>query len=161
MSGSVSQDIFSQAVNRGELEQAASVVVAEDGSFTLGAGADVVNTGQVSVSTDEGQAGQVVMLGENLTNSGEIHADVQFGEAGQIELHAQDTTRLTEQSETTAIALQSGSGGDIKLLGEKVGLFDESRVDASGVHGGGEVYIGGDREGQNARVRNAERIEER
>ena len=50
LTASVSQDVFSQAVNSGSIEQATSVVVNADGSFTLGAG--VVNTGTVDVSTN-------------------------------------------------------------------------------------------------------------
>jgi len=43
LTASVSQDIFSQAVNSGDLNQGISVVMHDDGSFTLGGGADVVN----------------------------------------------------------------------------------------------------------------------
>src|SRR5690606_1126932 len=65
LSASVSQDLFSQAVNHGELESTASVIVHEDGSFTLGSGADVVNTGRVSVSSSVDDAGEIVLIGEN------------------------------------------------------------------------------------------------
>jgi len=70
LTASASQDVFSQAVNTAGMEQASSVVVHEDGSFTLGGGADVINSGQVDVSTTGlGQtAGQVVILGENVTH---------------------------------------------------------------------------------------------
>ena len=39
-------------------------------------------------------------------------------------------------------------GGTVKLLGDKVGLFDGARVDASGSLGGGEVLIGGNFQGK-------------
>ena len=45
--------------------------------------------------------------------------------------------------------------GEIKILGDKVGLFDEAVVDASGAVGGGEVLIGGDQQGLNPDVKNA------
>src|SRR5690606_3118668 len=57
LSASVSQDIFSQAVNRGDFDTTSSVIVHEDGSFTLGAGADVVNTGNLNVSSSTANAG--------------------------------------------------------------------------------------------------------
>ena len=50
LSASVSQDIFSAAVNTDGLELATSAVVNEDGSFTLGGGADVVNAGNIDIS---------------------------------------------------------------------------------------------------------------
>src|SRR5690606_6808639 len=92
LTASVSEDIFSQAVNHGGMNKSSSVVVHEDGSFTLGAGADVVNTGEITVSATSGDAGQTVLLGENITNSGNIFADASQGAAGHIELHSVDTT---------------------------------------------------------------------
>ena len=39
-------------------------------------------------------------------------------------------------------------GGTVKVLGEKVGLFDGARLDASGGAGGGQVLVGGNFRGQ-------------
>lgn len=158
LSASVSQDIFSQAVNSGGLNHARSVVVHDDGSFTLGAGADVVNTGDLNVSGDN--AGDIVVLGENIISSGRITADTlldnasQSNSGGAIEIHSQDTTLLTQDSLTSATA-SSGNGGDIKVLGDKVGLTDNANLTASGVNGGGQILVGGDRTGDNPLVRNA------
>ena len=94
LTASVSEDIFSQAVNHSGLNTATSVVVHEDGSFTLGEGADVVNTGTLNASqqiaemqqttfsegdsntlSDINSAGNIVVLGENVTSNGQIYAD--------------------------------------------------------------------------------------
>lgn len=158
LSASTSQDIFSQAVNHGELSSASSVVVHEDGSFTLGAGADVINTGSLDVSSDRGNAGHIVVIGENITHSGLIRANTDEGNAGNIELHSVDTTHLMESANIVAEAEAVGNGGKIKILGNKVGLFDEAQVSASGTHGGGEVLVGGDESGTNTRIRNADFI---
>ena len=160
LSASVSQDVFSQAVNNGGLQTASSVVLHKDGSFTLGAGANVVNSGSidVSASSSEMAGGQILLLGENIHHSGSIHADAINTQAGSVELQAKDTLLLTESSTTSARAELSSSGGDIKLLGTNVGLFDETLVDASGANGGGSVLVGGDREGQNAQIPNSEFI---
>lgn len=158
LTASVSQDVFSQAVNSGELSQATSVVVNEDGTFTLGGGADVVNTGVVDVSTTalNQNAGQIVLLGENVTSSGIILADAGNADGGNIELHATDTSLLTENSITSAKSINNGKGGSVKVLGNNVGLFDTSKVDASGANGGGQVLLGGDKRGENIKIRNAE-----
>ena len=160
LSASVSQDVFSQAVNNGGLQTASSVVMHKDGSFTLGAGANVVNSGSVdvSVSSSEMAGGQVVLLGENINHSGSIQADAINTQAGSVELQAKDTLLLTENSTASTRAELSGLGGDIKLLGTNVGLFDETSVDARGANGGGSVFIGGDKEGQNAQIPNSEFI---
>ena len=156
LSASTSQDIFSQAVNHGELNSANSVVMHEDGSFTLGAGADVINTGSLDVSSSLGDAGQIVVIGENITHSGQVRANTGTGNAGNIELHSVDTTRLTVSANIAAEA--AGTGGKINILGNKVGLFDEAQVSVSGTHGGGEVLVGGDESGTNTRIRNADFI---
>jgi hypothetical protein len=46
-------------------------------------------------------------------------------------------------------------GGDIRVLGEYVGLFGNALLDASGAAGGGTVLVGGDFQGKNAEIHNA------
>jgi len=176
LTASVSRDVFSQAVNSGTLSQATSVVVNADGSVSLKKGADVVNSGAINVSslsTDSAihHAGDVVVLGENITQTGTINADVETGNAGNIELHANNKVELKNTAMVSARAVSSeavsseattseietsGTGGTVKVLGNKVGLLDNSVVDVSGTNGGGEALMGGDRQGENKNIRNAE-----
>jgi len=163
LTASVSRDVFSQAVNSGALSQATSVVVNVDGSMSLKKGADVVNSGAINVSssTDIKRAGDVIVLGENISQTGNIKADSQTGNAGNIELHAGNKVELQNTATLTARANVTepetiGAGGNIKILGDKVGLLDNSVVDVSGSNGGGEALIGGDRQGQNKNIRNAD-----
>lgn len=159
LSASVSGEIFTQAIKIND--QARSVVVHEDGSFTLGAGADVVNTGKLDVSENAvaQNAGQIVAIGENVRSSGQILANTKnSAQTGNIEIHSNTTTELLAGSVTSASALESGSAGDIKVLGKNVGLLDNAQVNATGVNGGGEVLIGGDETGDNKLIRNADFI---
>lgn len=151
LSASTTRDVFSQAVNWGDQKQARGVTYNEDGSFTLGAGGDVVNTGEITVSGET--AGNIVALGENVTNSGELRADATKGVGGNVELHSNTTTIISEEGIVTANAEQ---GGDIKILGKNVGLFDNSGVEATGENGGGQILVGGDQEGLNNQIRNAD-----
>lgn len=151
LSANTTRDVFSQAVNWGDRQQARSVTYNDDGSFTLGAGGDVVNSGDITVSGKT--AGDVVVLGENITHSGTIKANAIRGRGGNIELHANTTTKVIDDGLITANAEQ---GGDIKLLGENVGLFDQAAIAATGEKGGGRVLLGGDQEGLNPQIRNAE-----
>lgn len=158
MTGSVSQDIFSQAVNAEGLNAKTSVVMHEDGSFTLGAGADVVNAGTISTSSETTDAGQIVVLGENVNSSGAIFANSKTANAaGNIEIHSRDTTLLTSQSHTSATNEGAGTGGQVKILGDRVGVLDQSQIDASGTHGGGDINIGGGFQGKETQLRNATR----
>ena len=153
ISGSVSEDIFSQAVNADALEAGSSVVVHEDGSFTLGGGADVLNTGVISVSGSSG--GEIVVLGQNVNSSGDIQANSETDStAGAIEIHSVDTTLISSDGRVTADAA-NGVGGDIKILGDLVGVEGQAFVSASGENGGGQVLFGGDITGANPQVRNA------
>ena len=165
MTASVSQDVFSEAVNTGDLQAARSVVVNADGSVTLGSGADLVNTGTVNVSSESSTStGQIVMLGANITQRGVIRADQQTTAtnptgttAGQIELHAQDTLLLTDNSLTSASS-DTGRGGEITLLGNQIGLFDQARLALNGDTGGGSLLFGGDLRGENPDIPNASAI---
>jgi filamentous hemagglutinin family protein len=51
--------------------------------------------------------------------------------------------------------VSGGKGGEIRVLGENVGLFGNALVDASGATGGGTVLVGGDYDGKNPDVPNA------
>ena len=158
ISASASKDIFSGAVNSGSMNHATSVVVNDDGSFALSAGGNVVNSGTLDVSGETG--GELVVLGENVTSSGAMLANSSGSKdvAGSIEVHSVTTTELIDGSVTEANSMGTGTGGDIKLLGQNVGLIDEAIVTANGVNGGGQVLIGGDESGWNDQVRNAEFI---
>ncbi|MDY7015698.1 MAG: filamentous hemagglutinin N-terminal domain-containing protein, partial [Cyanobacteriota bacterium] len=56
----------------------------------------------------------------------------------------------------SASSLQDGRGGNIDVLGDRVGLLDDARVLASGTLGGGNIRLGGDYQGKgtvpNARI---------
>ncbi len=127
LSASASRDIFTQAVNAGNLQQATSVTVDADGSFTLSAGSNVVNTGAINVNSSASatenintnapaSAGQAVLLGENITQNGRITANSEQGTAGNIELHSHSTTLIS--GELIANSTQ-GDAGQILALGNQ------------------------------------------
>ncbi|MFT5113445.1 MAG: filamentous hemagglutinin family protein [Parasphingorhabdus sp.] len=55
----------------------------------------------------------------------------------------------------SSAAGEGGQGGDITIMAETIELEDEAIVDASGIAGGGEVLIGGGKNGADPNVRNA------
>jgi len=129
------------------------------------------------------EGGAINVFASTIKHSGEINADsVQIDKQGRIQLVAQQDTTLTADSKisannsqgdagsvhidsktgTTLVqgsieaqAGQSGKGGSIALLGERVGLLDQAHIDASAATGGGQVLIGGDYQGKNPAVHNA------
>ncbi|MBO7006168.1 MAG: filamentous hemagglutinin N-terminal domain-containing protein, partial [Pseudomonadales bacterium] len=74
-------------------------------------------------------------------------------DAGAITLTA---TGFDEETESGTVFFNgsidatsdSGVGGTVKLLGDRVGLFGEASIDASGALGGGEILVGGNYQGK-------------
>jgi filamentous hemagglutinin family protein len=136
---------------------------------------EVLNIGKVLAD-----GGAVNVFAGTLKHAGEIRADtVSVDETGAIILSASNDITLEAGSTVTANGAQGGTisvesekgttlvsgivqatglegkGGEIRLLGERVGLIDTALIDASGESGGGEILIGGDYQGKNPDIRNA------
>jgi len=113
----VAQDIFTQAVN---------------------------NTGIIRATKIENIGGVVRLSGAggHVRNSGEINAI----NGGEVVLTSTAKTEITGTG-SVDVSNKSGIGGFFYMLGQKVGLFDEASVNASGKIGGGDVRIGGDVQG--------------
>jgi filamentous hemagglutinin family protein len=81
-----------------------------------------------------------------ISNVGRLSAARADGDAGTVKLVAPaGTVNNTGSIEAWS---ESGAGGQVQMLGERVGLFGFGRIDASGAAGGGTVLVGGDYRGQ-------------
>ncbi|WP_241522975.1 filamentous hemagglutinin N-terminal domain-containing protein [Herminiimonas fonticola] len=109
-----------------------------------------INIGQVIA-----QGGKIGIYGAVVNQRGTLNANsAVVGENGKIILKSTRTTLLEAGSVTTATG--AGSGGEVQVLGEQVGLMGNALVDVSGQSGGGTALIGGDYQGKNSAVMNAE-----
>jgi len=157
------------------------VIVARLGTVVLAAGnrvsLDTGGDGLVKVSVDEAALnalaanqgliradGGLVYLGAKgagdvmatvVNNAGVIEARGLIEREGRILLVGGEDAGVVANSGTLDASSATGKGGGVRVLGDKVGLFDGTRIDASGASGGGEVLIGGDFQGGNAEVQNA------
>ena len=136
-------------------------------------GDQALNVGKVIA-----ESGKVGVYGALVNQLGLVSANTAVaGENGKIVFKASDTTLLGAGSVTTAQGLGagqgsgmaqgsgtgqgsgtaqgSGTGGEIQVLGNRVGLTGDAIVDASGQTGGGTVLIGGDTHGDNPSIQNA------
>ncbi|MFC7298051.1 filamentous hemagglutinin N-terminal domain-containing protein [Herminiimonas aquatilis] len=149
------------------------LITSPQGEVVLAAGhsvqlADSSNPGMhVVVSAPEDQAinigeviaqgGKIGIYGALVNQRGTLNANsAVVGENGKIILKATRTTLLEAGSLTTATG--AGNGGEVQVLGEKVGLMGDALLDVSGQNGGGTALIGGDYQGKNAAVMNAEQV---
>ena len=152
ISGQVARDVFTNVVNNTGVIRATRVLN-EGGVITLaGPSGDINNSGTLDVSGSE--AGDIVVTAENITHSGLIDASATEGNGGSVTLQSSADT-LLEGASIITVNADNGVGGTAHVLGDRVGLFDESQVNASGLTGGGEVLIGGDFQGSNPDIQNA------
>ncbi|WP_238534028.1 filamentous hemagglutinin N-terminal domain-containing protein, partial [Herbaspirillum lusitanum] len=108
-----------------------------------------INIGQVIA-----EGGKIGIYGAMINQRGILNANsAQVGETGKIILKASGDTLLEAGSVTSATG--AGQGGEVSVLGERVALTGDARIDASGQTGGGTVLVGGDYQGKNAAVQNA------
>ena len=165
-------DVILAAGNSVELVNASSpdmrVVIDAPDNQAINLGSIVANSGRVGI-----YAGLI-------NHHGIVSADTAtVGATGKIIFKATKDVTLEAGSITTANGPQGGGitvqaeggtllasgaieakgsadkGGEIRLLGNQVGLIENAAVDASGQTGGGSVLIGGDRHGDNPAIQNA------
>ncbi|CAN7413826.1 beta strand repeat-containing protein [Polaromonas sp. LjRoot131] len=89
-----------------------------------------------------------------LNNSGTVQARSLSNRNGVIRLEGGDTGVVAVSGTLDASGYGAGqTGGTVKVLGDKVGLFAGARVDASGDAGGGTVLLGGNWQGSGSEQR--------
>ena len=100
----------------------------------------------------EGDA--VGIFAGTLRHSGEIQATTASLDGGRVVLRAKDDNHLDGNSNIVAIG---NHGGKVDVFGERVAVSGHALVDVSGTQGGGQIRIGGDFQGKNPAVPNAQR----
>lgn len=141
LNASVSADLFSAAVNNGGMG-GDDVVFHDDGSFTIGGGNNVINTGNLNASADtapvrDRDGGTVILAGKNVEQRGSVTANAtDANDAGDIYLQAYDRVRMTASSRIEANAAQ-GSG--------KVNIDADNVVSLAGASASttGNAYVRG------------------
>ncbi|MDL5053080.1 filamentous hemagglutinin N-terminal domain-containing protein [Oscillatoria laete-virens NRMC-F 0139] len=118
----------------------------------IGAGAgNVINSGTIRADN----SGEVLVKGNNVTttDSSVIKAKTTSStRKAQVKIEAQDTALVSGKIDVSS---DTDKGGSIQVTGMKVGVLG-LRADASGATGGGEILVGGDYQGKNPEVKNAQ-----
>ncbi len=132
-------------------------LLAENGAVRAFAG-KLRQSGEVRASRLARDAdGSIVLAGSNdlvLTADSITSANGLSG--GNITLQsAHGTARVSGAVSASGTA---GTGGDVRILGERVALEGGARVDVSGSAGGGQILVGGDFQGRNPAIQNASRV---
>jgi len=113
--------------------------------------AAVSNSGTITTP-----GGEIVMVGNGakdafasvVNNSGVIEATSLNVKNGSVTLNAGEGDAVVTGSINVSGTSAGQVGGKVEVLGNRVGLFGNAAIDASGSAGGGTVLVGGDLHGQ-------------
>nr|WP_275403466.1 filamentous hemagglutinin N-terminal domain-containing protein [Ramlibacter algicola] len=144
-----------------------ALVQTPQGATVLAAGQKVEVTGrglegivfEVQAPTDQAvnlgtlQGDAVGVFAGTLRHSGLIQAQAVTTEGGRVVLKAAGTAIADGAIRAQGAA---GQGGQADVLGAKVGVLAGATIDTSNTAGGGQIRVGGDYQGKNASVQNAQ-----
>jgi len=89
------------------------------------------------------------VIDEVINVAGVVEATAVTRQGGRIILSGGDSGRVTVAGTLDASGAQAGqTGGRVEVLGDRVALVDEARIDVGGDAGGGTVLVGGDYQGK-------------
>ncbi len=154
-------NVYALAINQSGIIRATGVSRDASGTIVLSApGGMIRNTGTMLALNRDGSGGRLSISGQDvslsdlsiLTAAGTGGSEAAVG--GQIEIAAVEDAIVAGRLDVTAGG--SAKGGRMVVTGRRVGVFG-GKLDASGGTGGGEILLGGDYQGMNPLVRNAER----
>lgn len=143
----------------------------QGGTVQVRASAELNLAGQVDTGADEGAGGEISLISagdvtlrsarvdaSGATRGGRIHVltatPTEPADLPQPD-RPQPTVALLESSLLRSSS-RRGRGGEVTVTGRRVGLFDSAQIDVSGATGGGLARVGGDYQGGNPEVTNAE-----
>src|SRR5258706_1364468 len=129
------------------------------GSTGTGAADGVENTaaGQINATAAELKAAGGNIYALAINNGGVVRANTVTNEGGHIYLRASGGTVVNSGTLEASGTASGTKGGTVEVLGERVGLLGHSKIDVSGDAGGGTALIGGDYQGKNPSIPNAQR----
>jgi len=127
MTAAVARDLAGTVVNNSGVIRASGTVSKDGAIYLVGDGGDVSSSGSLNVSGTRG---------------------------GNVTVQSTGTTLVSGSVDATGSV---GKGGTVQVLGQYAGLTGNASIDASGSTGGGTVLVGGDYQGKNPAVQNAQR----
>ncbi|MCM5681353.1 filamentous hemagglutinin N-terminal domain-containing protein [Schlegelella sp. S2-27] len=138
-------------VHGGQAVLAAGQSVSITGRGLEGIQLEVVNAGDQVLNLGSVEAGAVGMFAGTLRHSGTVQANAVETVGGKVWLKARDSVDVSG-----SVAARRGTkGGEIVVTGASTRVASTASLDASGVHGGGQVYVGGGWQGRDAAIENA------
>lgn len=146
--------------NQGNIQAATAELKAAGGNVYALA---INNGGAVRADSIVRENGRIVLKasGGNIANSGTLAAHA-GADGGQVILDAgrgaaENPSTVIQTGTIDVAGTEAGSvGGQATLLGDHVGVTGQALIDASGDAGGGTILVGGDFQGSNPDIQNAQ-----
>jgi filamentous hemagglutinin family protein len=107
----------------------------------------------LNVGTILADSGRIGMTAGLVRQSGTLSASSVVNEGGRVFLRATGDTIVDGNSRITATGT---TGGSVEVLGTRVAVTGQAEIDASGTQGGGKILVGGDFQGKNPDIPNAQ-----
>lgn len=127
--------------------------VANDSALVNNSGTIIADGGTVTLTAQAADA----VIDRVINMDGIIQAKSLVKEQGEIVLSGGNHGIVDVSGTLDVSGAEVGqTGGNVKVLGEKVGLFDRTQILANGYAGGGEVLVGGNFQGKGSEL-NAKR----
>src|SRR5205807_3061019 len=123
-----------------------------DGLIRVSVDQAALNASAINSGTIQADGGHVLLTARSanalldtvVNNSGIIRAHSLVERNGEIILDGGLAGVVSNSGTLTASGTEAATtGGTVKVLGQYVGLFNSSKIDASGDAGGGTVLVGG------------------
>lgn len=143
MTAKNASDVIRQAVNNTGIIDASSISY-EGGKVILGAeNGQVINDGEINVSSKSDEAGSIDIKAEHIVNNGSVYANGLNG--GLINMLSSDLLQIGSSSIIQANGFGYGNGGNIKLISQKrAEAYNGALIEASSIYGsGGFIELSG------------------
>ena len=141
-------------VNRGDIEANIAELKSYGGNVY---GMAVRNEGRVAATGVSSEGGQLFLRagGGKIRSTGTLTAKRPTAKRGGNVVVDAGRGGAAEIGGRVDASGDDGVGGSVVLLGDNIEVFDNALILADGGAGGGRIYIGGGREGQDVRFSNA------
>ena len=144
-------------INRGEIEANIAELKSYGGNVY---GMAVRNEGRVAATGVSNEGGQLFLRagGGKIRSTGTLTAKRPSSQSGGNVVVDAGQGGTTEVGGRVDASGDAGVGGSVVLLGDSIDVFGNTLILADGGSGGGRIYIGGGREGQDVRFSNASSV---
>jgi len=146
----------SSNINLGQGSTISARVGSDGGTVEVNAGQGEVNVAGRIDATGIGNGGSVAIAGSSVVQAETAVIDASGGDRGGIvALDAADTMTVAG---TIRSAGNFGAGGEVAVTGRSLLINDTARISADGATSGGRLRIGGDLQGRDTGLREADSV---